>query len=270
MADRGMSPSDFGLRVRSHPAGLVITATNKMRNGTRMTVSYSADISETISFDRALGGNCRNHELLGRFIASLGAPGPVGSDNRFWNRVWRGVAGEQVADLLGGMSVHQASRKARGDYLAGYIRSQNAIGGLVNWTVALISNPRGESVEVGGWEVHPGSQGSTSPGWVGAGGRVWHPPLGQPDRRDDGPHPRARGNGRWIRRCANILTIRRAAGTGTYRRGPVAPISGEPGIPGTDCSSSIPCRNGIPTGCPSWVSPQVFPPPRGTPQSTIT
>ena len=53
------------------------------------------------------------------------------------------------------MSVHQGSRKARGDYLAGYIRSQNAIGGLVNWTVALISNPRGESVEVGGWEVHP-------------------------------------------------------------------------------------------------------------------
>ena len=55
MADRGMSPSDFGLRVRSHPAGLVITATNKMRNGTRMTVSYSADISETISFDRGWG-----------------------------------------------------------------------------------------------------------------------------------------------------------------------------------------------------------------------
>ena len=155
MADRGMSPSDFGLRVRSHPAGLVITAANKMRNGTPMMVSYSAGISETISFDRALGGNRKNHELLGRFIASLGAPGPVGSDNRFWNRVWRGVAGEQVADLLGGMSVHQASRKVRGDYMAGYIRSQNVIGGLVCWTVALISNPEGESTEVGGWEVHP-------------------------------------------------------------------------------------------------------------------
>ena len=39
MATRGMTPSDFGLRVRSHPAGLVITATNKMRNGTPMSVS---------------------------------------------------------------------------------------------------------------------------------------------------------------------------------------------------------------------------------------
>ena len=57
MADRGMTPSDFGLRVRSHPAGLVITAANKMRHGTRMTVSYSGDISETIAFQRTPGIN---------------------------------------------------------------------------------------------------------------------------------------------------------------------------------------------------------------------
>ena len=152
MADRGMTPSDFGLRVRSHPAGLVITAANKMRNGTPMTVSYSADISETISFERAPERNRRNHERFDRFVASLGSPelGPSG------NRIWRGVAGEEVADLLEEIVVHQGSRKARGDYLAGYIRSQNAIGGLVSWSVALISNPSGEpSAELGGWRVYP-------------------------------------------------------------------------------------------------------------------
>ena len=152
MADRGMTPSDFGLRVRSHPAGLVITAANKMRNGTPMTVSYSADISETISFERAPELNRRNHERFGRFIASLGSPelGPSG------NRIWRGVGGEEVADLLEEIVVHQGSRKARGNYLAGYIRSQNALGGLVSWSVALISNPSGEpSAELGGWRVYP-------------------------------------------------------------------------------------------------------------------
>ena len=154
MADRGMTPSDFGLRVRSHPAGLVITAANKMRNGTPMTVSYSGDITETISFDRETGVNRRNHERFGRFILSLGPPGHVISDNR----VWRAVAGERVADLLEEITVHQGSRKARGDYLARYIRSQNAMGGLVDWTVALISNPAGEpalAAELGGWTVHP-------------------------------------------------------------------------------------------------------------------
>ena len=154
MADRGMTPRDFGIRVRSHPAGLVITAANKMRNGTPMTVSYSAAITETISFDRATEVNRRNHERFGRFILSLGSPTHVTSGNH----VWPAVNGERVADLLEEITVHQGSRKARGDYLARYIRSQNAMEGLVNWTVALISNRTGEpamAAELGGWTVHP-------------------------------------------------------------------------------------------------------------------
>ena len=152
MADRGMTPSEFGLRVRSHPAGLVITAANKMRNGSPMTVSYSADISEPISFDRDAAVNRRNHERYGRFVRSLGPTERLTTGNR----IWRGVSGEHVADLLMDISVHPASRKARGDYLARYIRSQNHVGGLVNWTVALISNQQGEfPKELGGCEVHP-------------------------------------------------------------------------------------------------------------------
>ena len=152
MADRGMTPSEFGLRVRSHPAGLVITAANKMRKGTRMTVSYSADISETISFDRASEVNRRNHERFSLFIASLGSTEPL----RMGNRIWRGVSGEDVADLLVDISVHPGSRKARGDYLARYIRSQNALGGLVDWTVALVSNQNGERLAyLGDCGVYP-------------------------------------------------------------------------------------------------------------------
>ena len=152
MADRGMTPSEFGLRVRSHPAGLVITAANKMRNGTPMTVSYSGDISETITFDRAPYINRRNHDRYSRFVTSLGSPQRLEAGNR----IWRGVSGGDIADLLVDISIHPGSRKVRGNYLEGYIRSQNRIGGLVNWTVALISNQEGEdSVELGGCEVYP-------------------------------------------------------------------------------------------------------------------
>ncbi len=152
MADRGMTPSEFGLRVRSHPAGLVITAANKMRNGMRMTVSYSAGISETISFDRAAAVNGRNHERFNRFIASLGSTAPLSTGNR----VWRDVLGENVAELLVDIRVHPGSRKARGDYLARYIHLQNPLGGLESWTVALISNQSGGQARVlGGHEVYP-------------------------------------------------------------------------------------------------------------------
>ena len=152
MADRGMTPREFGLRVRSHPSGLVITAANKMRNGTPMTVSYSADISETISFDRNPDVNRDNFERYSRFVASLGS-----SENQIkGNHIWRCVPGESVADLLSDINVHPGSRKARGDYLAKYIRSQNENGGLVRWTVVLVSNQRGRtSVDIGGRSVYP-------------------------------------------------------------------------------------------------------------------
>ncbi|MDE2967173.1 MAG: Z1 domain-containing protein [Chloroflexota bacterium] len=150
MSATGMTPSDFGLRVRSHPAGLVITAANKMRSGIPMTVSYSADISETISFEKQ--ANRANHALLDQFLASLGPPG----GQRRRSRVWKGVAGATVADLLEELKVHPGSRKMRGAYLSSYIRAQNAEGGLTDWAVALISHHSGDDLsELGGWKVYP-------------------------------------------------------------------------------------------------------------------
>ncbi|MCY3659426.1 MAG: Z1 domain-containing protein [Caldilineaceae bacterium] len=152
MSDKGMTPSEFGLRVRSHSAGLVITAANKMRHGMPMTVSYSGAISETITFDRNPNVNRINHERYSRFVSSLDSPEPL----NVGKRIWRGISGEDVADLLMDISVHSGSRKARGNYLAKYIKSQNDIGGLVDWTVALISNQVGaRSIELGGWQVFP-------------------------------------------------------------------------------------------------------------------
>ena len=139
MAARGMKPSDFGLRVRSHPAGLVITAANKMRNGTPMTVSYSADISETSRSTEILKSTGRTTKRFSRFIASLGSKEPLPSGNRIWHE----VSGDDVADLLVDVKVHPGSRKARGDYLARYIRRQKSVGGLATWCVALISNRHG-------------------------------------------------------------------------------------------------------------------------------
>lgn len=154
MSATGMTPRDFGLRVRSHPAGLAITAANKMRNGTPMTVSYSHSVSEMISFERAANG--ANHERIDGFITALGAP----ERDESRRRVWREVPGERVAELLEDLQVHRGSRKVRGDYLARYIRSQNAAGGLIRWTVALIGNRQGHApTQLGTWSVHPVQRG---------------------------------------------------------------------------------------------------------------
>lgn len=151
MDERSMTPSQFGLKVRTHPAGLVITAANKMRNGTTMSVSYSANISETISYDRNVGKINANYDRFDQFLRKMSGQPRV--ENR--NRIWSGVSGEDVADLLGVLDVHESSHKARGDLLARYIRSQMQYGGLTNWTVVLVSNPGKPTDEVGGYDVRP-------------------------------------------------------------------------------------------------------------------
>ena len=151
MAAREMSPIEFGLRVRSHPAGLMITAAGKMRNGTNMTVSYSGSIGEVISFERRPSVNRRNYERFERFIRSLGPSECV----KQGNHIWPGVSGVSIADLLEEVSVHQGSRKVHGGYFAKYIRAQNDAGGLTLWTVSLISNQQGKAFELGGLTVRP-------------------------------------------------------------------------------------------------------------------
>ncbi len=140
----------------------MITAAGKMRNGTRMGVSYSGDISETISFEKDPEVNRRNHQRFDAFIRSRSPVQP----NKLGNYVWQEVSGGLIADLLEETTVHQGSRKARGDYLAKYIRDQNARGALGRWTVALISNlsnSPGDTVELGGCRFVPFIGRSTTP-----------------------------------------------------------------------------------------------------------
>ena len=65
------------------------------------------------------------------------------------------MEGSRIADLLDEIAVHPGSRKARGDYLARYIREQNNTSGLTSWTVVLISNRQGNTLELGGFTVRP-------------------------------------------------------------------------------------------------------------------
>jgi len=151
MSDRGMSPKQFGLRVRNHPAGLHITAANKMRKGIKMSLSYAGSRSETISFDTEPKIIKQNFDQVDTFLKRSTSVPQMKNGN--W--VWSGISGEDVADLLSSMKVHDSSRKARGDLLSLYIKSQMAKGGLVDWTIALISGSGQQPIEIGGQLVSP-------------------------------------------------------------------------------------------------------------------
>src|SRR5262249_42666461 len=50
MAAIGATPKEFGLRVRNHPDGLLVTARTKLRNARKVYVTFAGTISETIIF----------------------------------------------------------------------------------------------------------------------------------------------------------------------------------------------------------------------------
>jgi hypothetical protein len=133
MAALGKTPRDFGLRVRSHPDGLVITAANKMKTGTTMTVSYAGAVTETIQFERSTIAS--NLSLTERFVRDLGRP----ENADVSPLVWRDVDVDVVQTFLRQYLTHPGATKARAPLLAKYIDAQVAVGELTKWTVALVS-----------------------------------------------------------------------------------------------------------------------------------
>ena len=150
MAAAGGSPRDFGIRVRSHP-DLLITGPVKMRNGHKLSLSFAGDISETIAFHRDGTIVNSNFDCALKFIESLGSPDRTERSNLVWDCV---PAARVVDAFLGRIKVHEGARKVRPELLRDYISGQLSVGELVQWTVALISNPKSKKkASVAGHDV---------------------------------------------------------------------------------------------------------------------
>lgn len=154
MAAVGGTPEDFGLRVRTHPDGLLITARAKMRHGRTMQLSFSDTISETIVLHGDSTTVESNFRLVDGLAAQLGGGAARHPPADSGNVVWSDVDASVVVAFLESVITHPDARKAQGSLLAKYVRSRVAHGELVDWTVALISNTAtAVRRDIGGWEV---------------------------------------------------------------------------------------------------------------------
>ena len=114
MESRGVSPYQYGLRVRSHPGNLAITARNKMHFAAEMQVSYSGQRHQTIQFEERdvsiQRANLAAARKLLQTCVDTGTLSNVGN-----TRVFQNVASTAVLDLLasynfyrdGGLNGHQ-------------------------------------------------------------------------------------------------------------------------------------------------------------------
>jgi hypothetical protein len=137
MARLNQTPEEFGLRVQTHPGGLIITAVNKMKAGTKMRVSFDLKLVESTVFSEELTDIRANLNSLTEFLGSLQiSTVQEGGDFR-----WNNIPGERVAAFLGSLSAHPFSI-AKPDKLEQYIKRKVDHGELINWTVIVNGNQK--------------------------------------------------------------------------------------------------------------------------------
>ena len=101
MQKLNMTPADFGLRVRHSPAVIQITAANKMRTATSMTIAldYSGRHVEGYRLPNDENTFRKNRDMLVKFLDSLGEP-EDDARTRTRVRIWRNVPGRDVLELI--------------------------------------------------------------------------------------------------------------------------------------------------------------------------
>ena len=153
MVAAGLTPEQYGLRVRTHPGGMTITALNKMCHSQRRELRWSGVLVQTIQLpndQKRLQGNL---DEAAKFVGGLGTPS-VGV--AMSTRVWRNVSAKSVSAFVESLRYPPESARASGQQLGAFIRQQAAKNDpeLVSWTVALVSVQDGaKSGNIGGQDV---------------------------------------------------------------------------------------------------------------------
>lgn len=135
MKAAGLTPRQYGLRVREHPGGMVVTAMNKMTNAQTLQLSYAGQLVQIAHFATRPATVRANFAATDRFLSALGAPGRTHKDIQLWS----GVRPELVVgELLANFDIHQHCVRVQREELGKFIRHQAGQGELTSWTVALI------------------------------------------------------------------------------------------------------------------------------------
>ncbi len=138
MKEAGLTPKRYGLRVREHPGGLLVTALNKMTHARTQKLSYSGEIVQTPHFVTDYQAVKNNAAVINRFIETLGGHSTAIERKQAW--IWKDVSYERLLDaLLRDFTVDSHSWRFQKPELIEFIRRQASAGELTNWTVALIN-----------------------------------------------------------------------------------------------------------------------------------
>lgn len=147
MYDAGARPIDFGLRVRTHPDLLLITARNKMRyaEDVDVAIDFSGRSVETPYLSQNLNEQQSNLQITQRFIRSLMTSTTQRIENATQSGiVWTSIYPNLISDYMKQLHVHKRNEAFIDNGISNFI-ADNRIPNLAMWDVALASG-EGENI----------------------------------------------------------------------------------------------------------------------------
>ncbi|MBB5998108.1 Z1 domain-containing protein [Streptomonospora salina] len=182
MAALNLSPRDFGLKVRASSLGLAITAANKMRQGTKVMLSYSGEGPETVLFDSAQRTVGRNLKTLGDFARRMDGLAVAEQKQPGTNLLWKGVPSGTIVEFLSDYGTDPQAQTVHPKFIAKYIEQCVAVGELPQWTVCVVGKAAAtELQDVGGHLVGPVTRAPINPGFETEGRYTIRRLLSPPD-----------------------------------------------------------------------------------------
>lgn len=136
MKAAGLTPRRYGLRVREHPGGLLVTAMNKMPHARTQRLSYAGELVQTPCFSTDIGTVRANRKIVSDFLMSIGGRARAEAQPSAW--LWKAGAGQVIDDLLPSFSVAMECWRLQKPELCEFIRQQVRSGELTHWTIALV------------------------------------------------------------------------------------------------------------------------------------
>lgn len=130
-----LTPADYGLRVRQHPDGMMVTALNKMAHGQSREVTFAGQLVQTAFFARNVKRQQSNAQIVERWLSGLSAFRSYDDGHLRWTAS-RDQLTSLLNDILAPGFIHEKCSRF-GPELRMFVQAQEQAGGLLEWTVIV-------------------------------------------------------------------------------------------------------------------------------------
>ncbi len=156
MRNLDQTPKEFGLKVRSHPDALIVTARNKMRLSQTIekVISVSGQGLETAKLRSSRDVLRANALAVTNFLHMLSKNGIMPATSSRNNWMWSGVPRQEVSALLGSFDSHPHSFAFQSHSLAEFL-DKTSEPKLSEWDVVIPNGQESDVIKIGDIEVHP-------------------------------------------------------------------------------------------------------------------